>query len=132
MKKPIVLYLAAVGGTIIGFFLLLSLYIIAEELQIDLPQGGCKDVILVPLLFGVPLGGPLAMALMDRLVYKMSSLWFVPTGVAVIFTLPGIITGVFLMDSIGPWSILAVPFLSSLTSAPVFFYTARMIRSKST
>ena len=129
MKKLIALYISAVVGTAAGYFLMASVFIITEELQIDLPQGTCKDAVLIPLMLGVPTGGPLAMALMERLVYKTSSRWLEAVGISMFFTLPGIIAGICFMDLYGSMALILIPFTTPILSAPAYYLTCRKFRA---
>lgn len=115
MNRTVVQYLSAVVGTVVGFFVWLGVYMVADAVDIDM-GGGCKGVILVPIVIGVPLGCMLGIALVEKIFYKVKIISAIPALVVCgLLSIGGVIISIYLMDEIGGEAVAFTLF------APAFF-----------
>jgi len=99
-------------GSVVGFFVWLGVFLLAESVEIDM-GGGCKGVILVPILMGVPFGCTLGIALVEKVFHRGRIVSAIPAlMVCGLLSISGVILSIYLMDEIGGEAVFSVPFLA--------------------
>lgn len=107
-------FLATALAAALGYPLVSFLRLLLGHLGIEIAYGGDKAAILVPLLFGLPLGALVGMVLVEKVVCKTTGWNVLGLLLGLMFSAIAYIVGLGMMDLFGGEAILSVPFLVAL------------------